>query len=222
MVGEGEEAGQRVGIELGELGRGQPLQEGHGRLLVLAGRVHAHPDVGVIGKEAAIALLRHGRAHHAKVHLAGEGGDLPGTRHVEGGLARGEQLVGRGIVAALATFAEVGTPARQLLEHLDVGRVVKALLPTDQGQPAILPLPVVGAYVLEAELGGYPAFRATHGQRHIAAIGLHLVKRSEEGMPGLRHAQPQLTENLLVVEEAVNHRGHGHAEGLGAGVGLPG
>ena len=222
MVGEGEEPRQRVGIELGKLGGGQPLQEGHGGLLVLAGRVHPHADVGVIGKEATITLFGHRGAHDTEVHLAGEGGYLPGAGRIEGGLAGGEQLVGGGIVTTLAPLAEIGAPAGQFLEHLDVLRVVEPLLARDQRQPTILPFPVVGAYVLEAQLGGDPALRATHGQRHIAAIRLHLVEHGEELVPGLRHRQPQLAEDLLVVKEAVNDGGHGHAEGLGAAIGLPG
>ena len=87
VVGEGEEPRQRVGIELGKLGGGQPLQEGHGGLLVLAGRVHPHADVGVIGKEATVTLFGHRGAHDTEVHLAGEGGYLPGAGRIEGGLA---------------------------------------------------------------------------------------------------------------------------------------
>ncbi len=175
VVGEGEEPWQRVGIELGKLGSGQPLQERHGRLLVLAGRVHAHTDIGVIGKETTITLFGYWWAHDAKIDLAGKGGDFPRSRHVEGGLAGSEQLIGGGIVPVLAPFSQVGAPAGQLLKHLDVLRVVEPLLPANQRQTTIFPFPVVGAYVLKTEFGRNPALGTTHGQRHITTVSFHLV-----------------------------------------------
>ena len=222
VVGEGEESRQRVGIELGKLRRRQPLQESHCTLFILAGRVHPHTDIGVVGKETAITLFGHRRTHDAKIDLAGEGGNLPGARHVEGGLARSEQLVTGRIIAALATFTEVGTPAGQLVEHLHILRVVQPLLPADQCQTAVLSFPVVGANVLEPQFGGNPALGTTHGQRHITPVGLDLVQHGEELVAGLRQGEPQLTEDLLVIEEAMDHRGHRHTEGLGTGVRLPG
>ena len=113
-------------------------------------------------------------------------------------------------------------PAGQLVEHLHVLRVVEPLLTANQRQTPILTLPVVGADVLETQFGGNPALGTTHGKRYITAIRLHLVERSKELIASLRYGQPQFAENLLVVEEAMDHRGHRYAEGLGTGVSLPG
>ena len=222
MVGEGEKSRQRVGIELGKLRGCQPLQESHRPLFVLAGRIHPHTDVGVIGKEAAVTLFRHWRTHHAEINLAGKRCNLPGACHIESGLAGGKQLVAGRIIATLGPLAKIVVPASQLVEHLHVLRVVEPLLSANQRQTPILTLPVIGADVLETQFGGNPALGATHGKRYIAAIRLHLVEHSKELITSLRYGQPQLAENLLVVEEAMDHRGHRYAEGLGTGVSLPG
>ena len=83
-------------------------------------------------------------------------------------------------------------------------------------------MPVVRADVLEAHGGGLPLIGRAHVDGRIAPVGLDLVDDLVELRHGLGRGQAQLLEDLLVVDEAMDDRGHGHAEGRLAVVGLPG
>ena len=113
-VQEREEAGQRVGVELGELGRADPLEEGL-RLLGVRGRgVHPDRDVDVVGDVAGVALVRHRGREGA--HLEGVGDlrperrDLPRAGRVDRGAAEGEEVLAVGVGLRLEAVAEVVLP----------------------------------------------------------------------------------------------------------------
>ena len=110
--GQAEEARQRVGVDGGEFRRGDPGQEGLGRIGIRALGVEADADVGVVGDVAGVAGLLHRRREgaHLELRLRVEAGDLPRAGRIDGGAAEREQVLAVRIGLRLEAVAEIGLP----------------------------------------------------------------------------------------------------------------
>ena len=124
-LGQRDEARQRVAVELGELGRADPLDEGLGGLLVRARGIDAHADIDMVGDVALVAGVLHRRLEgaHLERGVLAERRDLPAAGRVDRGAAEREQVLAVGVGLGLEAVAEIGLPARDHLERLDIGGV---------------------------------------------------------------------------------------------------
>ena len=137
-------------------------------------------------------------------------------------LAGGEQRLRIAVGLRLVALGEVRRPLGHRLPNADELRVGELRLARDQRLAALFATPVVRADAGEHHLAGVPLVGGAERHRDVFARGLHLVEgRVELGLGG-RRFQSQLAEDLLVVEEAVDDRGHRDAVGVLAVVGLPG
>ena len=76
---------------------------------------------------------------------------------------------------------------------------------------AFFALPVVRADVVIAHRRGFPLVVGAHRHRDIGAVRLDRVEGGEEFVIGGRHGKAERVEGVLVVDEDVDHRSHGHA-----------
>ena len=225
MAGEREEARQRVGVKRRELIRRHPAQERLCRILILAGGIEPHGNIHVVGDVALVACLGDGRCErrHLQVLVRLEAGDRPRSSRIDCSLAGLEEGGRVRVGLRFKAVGEIGLPLRQFLERGDPIGIGQLFLAGDQRLAAILALPVVRADVLVAHGRCFPLVVGTDIERDIGAVGLDLVEIGIELVHRLgRRGDADFGEGVRVVDEAMQHRGHRHAEGLFAVVSRPG
>jgi len=134
MIGQREETGQRVGVQLRKLSRRHPFQEGAGRLRVLGFGVHAEGDVGMIADVALVRPLRQRRRKrpHLELRLLVEHGNVPRPRRIDRRFPQREQLLRVRVCLRFKAVGQVWRPLRQRFPHRYVLRVGEFLRPLDQ------------------------------------------------------------------------------------------
>ncbi len=112
----------------------------------------------------------------------------------------------------LKPVRQIRLPLCQRVPHRYVLRIRELLFAGNKIQPARFSLPVARPNVLERHRSRFPLIRRAHIQRRVVAVRLDRIQHAEEFLLRLRRGQVQFLEDVLVVDEPVNHRGHRHAE----------
>ena len=224
VVRQREESGQRIGMERGEPGRRYPVQEGARRRAVRARRVQPDGHVHVVGDMARVARLPHGRPERADREPGPgiEARDLPAPRRIDRRAAGGEQRLALPVAPRPVSLAQVAAPPGQGPEGRDPGLAGELLPARDQGPAALLALPVVRPDIVVAHGRGLPPVAEAERHRNQGAVRAESFENREERCFGLGRFEPEPAKRVPVVEEAVDHRSHRHAEGDRPVIGLPG
>ena len=109
-----------------------------------------------------------------------------------------------------------------MIKDSDIFGIGEFGVAVDESETAVFTHPVVRPHILEAHRGRFPLIGRTHVQRGVFAIIFNRFQHGEEIVDSLRLGQAIFIEDGFVVDEAVNDRGHRHAENVGAVIGDPG
>src|SRR5690606_39152299 len=124
-----EDAGQRIRIDVRELLRSAPLEEGQCSFLVGRGCVYTQSGADMIGDHASVASIRQWRTKrpHLKIGLRLEQANFPGAGGVDCRASESEEVLAVRIGTGLVAIAQISGPACERAERSHPGFVRQLL-----------------------------------------------------------------------------------------------
>ncbi len=186
--------------------------------------VHTQANISMIADVALVPGPGDRRLERAqlKLRIFVEERNLPRSRRIDRRLAERKELLRVGVLNRFIARRQVGLPRRQRFPGFDIGWIGKLRRTFEQRLTAFLALPIVRADVLKAHSRRFPLLGGAHRQWSVGAILFNLVQRRDKFFLRRGWLQAERIEGILIVDKAMNHRGHRYTEGRLAVVGDPG